>query len=161
MLTNFNIFFLYKRGVFNNVDDTIKIPLNQIKIINGQAQALLSNENVSAQLQLCLKNGQEKFSFPFNSKKEVMKWINNINLILTGNTAQINDNKNIMAIPGTEQLAETFKDTVGAFKSALGIKTKEENSSNTTAKCIGCMAPISGIKGQTVRCKYCDTKQTL
>ena len=43
------------------------------------------------------------------------------------------------AIPGTEALAGTLKDTFGAFRNGLGIA--ETRSSGT---CEGCGAPLSG-----------------
>ena len=94
--------------------------------------------------------------------KDILKWINNISQILTGTTPQAENTKNIMAIPGTAQIAGTVKDTIGAFKDAFGIKGKgNQTPENVTTKCIGCRAPLSGAKGQTVRCKYCDTDNTL
>jgi cytochrome c553 len=32
---------------------------------------------------------------------------------------------------------------------------------NTTAKCIGCHAPMSGRIGDSYQCPYCDTEQTI
>lgn len=32
---------------------------------------------------------------------------------------------------------------------------------NTTKKCVGCHAKLAGLAGDTVKCVYCDTIQTL
>lgn len=32
---------------------------------------------------------------------------------------------------------------------------------NTTTKCIGCHAPMSGRVGDSYQCPYCDTEQTI
>lgn len=162
-LTNLNIIYALK-GIFGNVKKIQKLPLNQIKIVNGRVQAFLGNEskNGRLQLQLYFINGVEIFGFQKNEKREISTWINNISQILTGEALQDTTGKNIMAIPGTEYIAETVKDTIGAFKDTLGIKGKRnQKPENATIKCIGCMAPLSGTKGQTVRCKYCDTDNTL
>lgn len=60
------------------------------------------------------------------------------------------------AIPGTEALAGTLKDTFGAFRNGLGIA--ETRSSGT---CEGCGAPLSGHKSEVVRCEYCNRETQL
>lgn len=163
VLTNLNMIYINK-GMFGKVKNIQKFPLNQIKVINGQPQVIMAKSLRSSrqQLQIFLKNGQEAFEFQSSSKREISNWINNITKLLTGDTAQTLNSKNIMAIPGAEHVAETVKDTIGAFKDTFGIGNKNIKSTKSiTDKCIGCMAPISGIKGQMVRCKYCDTNQTL
>ncbi|KAB7790675.1 hypothetical protein [Bifidobacterium leontopitheci] len=60
------------------------------------------------------------------------------------------------AIPGTEQLATTLKDTVGAFASGLGVKPAQ-----STCVCEGCGAPLSGARHETVQCPYCDRRTQL
>ncbi len=162
-LTNLNIIYVLK-GVFGNVKKIQKLPLNQIKVVNGRVQAFLGNESKNGwlQLQLYFINGVEIFGFPNKERREISTWINNISQILTGEASQDATVKNIMAIPGTEYIAETMKDTIGVFKDKFGINNKgNQKLENVTVKCIGCMAPLSGKKGQTVRCKYCDTDNTL
>ena len=60
------------------------------------------------------------------------------------------------AIPGTEQLAGTLKDTFGAFRSGLGMP-----ESRSTGVCEGCGASLSGARHETVRCEYCDRQTRL
>lgn len=60
------------------------------------------------------------------------------------------------AIPGTERLAGTLKDTFGAFRSGLGMP-----ESCSTGVCEGCGAPLSGARHETVRCEYCDRQTRL
>lgn len=60
------------------------------------------------------------------------------------------------AIPGTEALAGTLKDTFGAFRNGLGVA--ETRSSGT---CEGCGAPLSGHKSEVVRCEYCNRETQL
>ena len=101
-----------------------------------------------------MKNSTEKFKFSgefyerIKKKQEAERWVEQISLLLTGVHAQ--------------KSADTT--LVGGIKNVLGsigINVKEKTPEYVTTKCIGCMAPITGQKGQTVRCKYCDTEQTL
>ena len=113
---------------------------------------------------MCLSyfvNGQETFGF--DKKSEVLKWIDNINRLLTGEPGDI-DLKERQAIPGTEFVAATVKDTIDTFKGVFGIKSGNTNTASiekATIKCISCGAPVSGNAGSSVRCKYCDTDQNL
>lgn len=162
ILTNLHIIHI-TQGAFEKVKSMQKFPVCQIKIANGQAQILVNkNNNGSLQLQISLSNSNESFVFPSNKKKEIMEWVNGISQLVIGAPAQATAFKHVMAIPGTEQIAATVKDTVGAFKDAFGLKSKNGVApENITAKCIGCMAPLSGVKGQPARCKYCNTDQIL
>ena len=47
----------------------------------------------------------------------------------------------------------------GSHKAKLPFSTNRQTS--TTAKCIGCHAPLAGRTGTTYQCPYCDTVQTL
>jgi hypothetical protein len=168
ILTNLNI-VLISKGAFGNTKNIQTYPVNQIKVFNGQAQAILGKQKTgSPQLEVYFLNGQE--SFGFESKKEINKWVDNINQLVTGNPIDSKTSES-KAIPGTEYIAETLKDTVDTFKEAFGLKTKINNSKNVnsapaekvavTQKCTACGASISGYKGQVVYCQYCDTKQQL
>lgn len=183
VLTNLNVIYI-KRGLFGGVKSIQKFPLDQIKIVNGQVQALAGKNptNNCPQLQIYFKNGQESFEFQSSARKEIAKWVNSINQLLTGTDVTSNTLDNIEDTP---QVVEALKETIGAFKNAFsGVKTKDalggvkikkvgtaeniavktrsdKTTENITIKCMGCMAPISGYKGQRLHCKYCDTEQTL
>lgn len=155
VLTNQNLICVEaNRGVFKTTYNTLKYPVNQIKVVNGQAQASVMKDGDDWTLQILMKNGTEKFKFSgefyerLKKKQEADRWVEQISLLLTGKSAE-----NI-----------TDSSLIGGVKNVLGsigINVKAKKSENVTAKCIGCMAPLSGQQGQTVRCKYCDTEQTL
>ncbi|MBE5864615.1 MAG: hypothetical protein E7292_00185 [Lachnospiraceae bacterium] len=63
------------------------------------------------------------------------------------------------AIPGAEILAETLKDTANVFMGVLGIKPKEPEMVSIT--CPSCGASISGQKGKTICCNYCNTYNSM
>ncbi|WP_394189918.1 hypothetical protein [Paenisporosarcina quisquiliarum] len=163
ILTNQNIIHV-KKGVFGNTKNVKRYAVNQIKIFNGEPQAILGKQrNGSSQLEIYFLNGHECFGFQSMTKKEVVQWINAITKLVTGNestTVPLG-----FAIPGTEYLAETIKGTVDTFKNTIGINSKKTDngvsSEKVTKKCISCSAPLTGNKGQTMYCKYCDTAQVL
>lgn len=163
ILTTQNIIHV-KKGVFGNTKNVKRYAVNQIKTFNGEPQAILGKQrNGSSQLEIYFLNGHECFGFQSMTKKEVVQWINAITKLVTGHestTVPLG-----FAIPGTEYLAETIKGTVDTFKNTIGIKSKKTDngvsSEKVTKKCISCSAPLTGNKGQTMHCKYCDTAQVL
>ena len=155
VLTNQNLICVETNsGMFKTTCNVLKFPVNQIKVVNGQAQASVIKDGGYWTLQVLFKNETEKFKFSgefyelIKKKQEADKWVEQISLLLTGKPA--------------ENITDTT--LMGGVKSVLGsigINVKSKKSENITSKCIGCMAPLSGEHGQTIRCKYCDTEQTL
>lgn len=165
ILTNQNIVYVSK-GMLGNTKNVQRFPVNQIKMYDGEPQAILGKQqNGMPQLEIYFLNGNESFAFQFSGKKEVAKWINAICKLVTGHESNTVSPSFGSAIIGTEYLAETLKGTVDTFKNAFGIKSKATDDSvsseKATKKCISCSAPLTGTKGQTVHCKYCDTDQVL
>jgi hypothetical protein len=164
ILTNRNIIWISK-GMFGNTKGVQKYPLTQLKVINGEAQAFVGKGSAGMpNLQVYFINGQEAFQFQNSNKREMAKWVNEISKVLTGHDSTRGSVTSQSAIPGTEYLAETLKDTVGVFKNVLGITSKKVADAvpeKVTKKCIGCMASLTGTKGQSVLCRYCDTVQIL
>ena len=133
------------KGIFGKIKSIIRIPINDIKVYNGRAQAILGTDKSHCpQLEIYFINGQEIIGF--ESKKEVNKWIHSINQLVTKRPKTKPSDSNII------------KDTLGAIKGTLGAKEK-----NVTLiyKCIECGAPIQGTKGQITRCEYCGKDQQL
>lgn len=163
ILTNQNIIHV-KKGVFGNTKNVKKYPVNQIKLFNGNPQAMLGKQrNGSSQLEIYFLNGHEFFGFQSLNKKEVVQWINAISHLVTGHESTTVPSG--FAIPGTEYLSETIKGTVDTFKNTFGIKSQKidngVSSERVIKKCISCSAPLIGKKRQTMQCKYCDTDQVL
>ena len=119
ILTNLNIIYI-RKGLFNK--EILKFPLNQIKIINGQVQAVL--EKRTAKVDIFFYNGQEIFNFCSSGKKEAINWLDKISELLTGHPANIDDNERSY-IPGITEFADNIKNTVVTFKEAMGIREIE------------------------------------
>lgn len=167
ILTNLNLVYITSKGVFKTTYIPQLYPINQIKVFNGKAQAILGKDG---NIHIHFLNGQESFQFrnydTFFSDKKAEKeagiWVNAINQLITGQVSEI-DTSFSPAIAGVEVLAGTIKDTFDTFKGALGVKSRNNNETpmKATKKCSFCGAPISGIKGQIGRCEYCDADQQL
>ena len=172
VLTNKNLIFVNK-GVLGNIKGIYKYPLNQIKMFNGMPQAIMGKlGNGTASLVVYFINGQtEVFYFDGFNKTIIKKWIKAIR-----NTVG-SDEESLHTYDDSNTVSEAIKglgNQINGLKNSF-ISTVEEKSNITipplpsfvgkgnqiTKKCISCSAPLTGIKGQKVRCKYCDTDQVL
>lgn len=97
-------------------------------------------------------------SFQSREKKQILKWVDVLHQLLDNPAAQTD-----AFDPSVPDSAE--EDTAKARKYPITGDSfgdsKETVPPYTTKNCIGCTAPLSGRKGQTVRCEYCDTYQIL
>lgn len=116
ILTNLHIVLVGSKGVFVQTKVIHTFPLSQIKVFNGQAQVFLEKTGSGYQLDVYFFNGQERFQF--KDRKEALKWNANINKMITGNEVEIDTSPN-MALPGTDYIAETLKETLDTFKETL------------------------------------------
>lgn len=177
ILTNFHLIYV-KRGMFGNVKEVQKIPLAQIKVVNNRVQVMWGQNPSSGteQLQIYFIDGrQESFEFQENEKNEIVRWANEISKVVTGDSSNVLY-ENIQQQNGIKQRAvNVIKDALGVEDTVLPPKpvfhlsTMENNANNAreqdlkrvTRYCMGCGAPITGVKGQVVHCEYCDMDQEL
>lgn len=158
MLTNLNL-VLFKKGMFGNIKDVLTFPVNQIKVYNQQAQAVIGKAtNGTDLLEVYFLNGQEKFAFQSGGKKKLNEWVAKIHQAVTGEEAPAQQSTG-MALPGAETVAGVLKDTLGVFKSKFG--TKSEAPVKAAGKCRGCGAPVTASRGQATTCEYCGSMQQL
>lgn len=156
MLTNLNLVLL-KKGMLGNSKGVLTFPVNQIKVYNQQAQAVIGKaRNGSPLLEVYFLNGQEKFAFQSGGKKKVNEWIAKINQAVTGEEAPVQQASG-MALPGAELVAGVLSDTLGVFKSRLSSKVPVK----VAGKCRSCGAPVTGFQGQAINCEYCGSAQQL
>ena len=157
ILTNLNL-LVVKKGMFGRSKGVLTFPLDQIKVYDGQAQAVIGKAvNGTAALEVYFLNGQERFGFQSGGKKKVTEWIVRINEIVTGEKASRPQAG--MAIPGAELVAGVLKDTLGVFTAKLGSKSNAPVK--VAGRCAACGAPLEGFQGQTVTCQYCGSTQQL
>ncbi|HAB94510.1 MAG TPA: hypothetical protein DCF49_07080 [Lachnospiraceae bacterium] len=152
VLTNKNI-ILVKKGLFGEVQETVKFPLSDLRVVNGEVQARIGHpDNVTHTLDLYFNKGTESFRFEWES--DVQKWIDKITEVITGVKVERDE---FAWVSETLAMAESVNKTINSFKKTLGIKSTEQVS----IKCPSCGATLTGISGDTVKCPYCGTFTTL
>ena len=110
------------------------------------------------------------------SKRIINRWISEINKVLGSgsNDNQVEYQEDDDYDPNTlvgafKEVGDQFKDVGSELLGAFGFKPSKKSGSNAQAqspvkvsrKCISCSAPLVGYQGKSVKCKYCDTDQTL
>lgn len=159
ILTSLNL-VLVKKGMFGNSKGVQTFPINQIKVHNQQAQAVLAKApNGMDALDVYFLNGQEQFRFQTGGKRKIIEWVAKINEAATGQKAARASAGASMAIPGAEMVAGALKGTFDVFKDKFGAKSAAPVA--TAGKCRACSAPMTGLQGQTVTCEYCGSAQQL
>lgn len=150
-LTNRNMIYV-RKGFFGRIKNIQTYPLSQIKIQNGQAQVQMQKiGGYTPRLQIYFKSGPESFAFQCRGKKKILSWVTQMHRLL--DTPDIMEN---IPEPSVPDAAPTPEST-GVFSNSA----KYFPPRPITKNCTGCGAPLSGSRGETVRCEYCDTDQTL
>ena len=161
LLTTKNIVHI-RRGAFGGSKEIIAIPIKAVKTNADRAQVFYGKnpKTYATQLQIYLVSGQElAFDFIIDGRRNVTKWVNELNKIVTG------DSNNIIYDENKEHGA---KGLVSGIKEAMGMAGEPElaqrlssTAARSTQHCMGCGAPITGVVGQMVRCEYCDMELML
>lgn len=177
MLTNLNIVCINK-GILGNTKNIFQYPLSQIKRYNGKPQAVLGKlSNGTATLDIFFVDGRKE-SFYFNSlgnKRKINQWINEIiNVVCGDDPLKESEGKASYIEPDSVagavlDAANQVKDMGAELLGSLGIKPgflksvtgASSEPERVSRKCSSCSAPLVGFKGKAVKCKYCDTVQTL
>lgn len=127
ILTSQNLVVVCK-GTFGNTKDVVRYPLNQIKMYNGEPQALLGTaQNGTPQLEVYFLNGQqEAFGFQSMGKKEITQWINAICKAVTGHESSTMSTTSAFAIDTKGLMMEdaVFDGFVCGVRLALGLTTE-------------------------------------
>ncbi|MBS5111327.1 MAG: zinc ribbon domain-containing protein [Coprobacillus cateniformis] len=112
ILTTKNLIYVVERsnGFFSkSTTEVTKVPLSEIKIINGRPQVRkLDSDDYGLCLQILFNHGRECFCM---TKKEITQWIDEINLLLVGETfTDPNEEKRITdKFKGFAGFASNFK----------------------------------------------------
>lgn len=148
ILTNKAIIYA-KKGLLGGKNH-LRFPLDKIKIYENKVQAMQSKNSAGEpSLDIYFLEGQE--SFAFKNKKDISTWISKMNDLLIKNDSDENKNP---VIPGTEFIAKTLKNTIDSCGEIFGFKKKDVK---VTIKCPNCGATVTGTKGETKQCPFCDT----
>ena len=155
VLTDRNIIIVTK-GARNTVRDLRKYRLSDFKTY-GNNPSIIADFN---SLELYFHNDSLKMQFL--SRREARRIKDAIEKVYNNEEVSVTD-KGSNALPGTELVAETVRDTFDTVKGTLGIDRKMPFLKEQTVnkKCPFCGAPLSGTRNRKVKCSYCDTEQVL
>ena len=173
MLTNLNIVCTDK-GMFGNIKNIFQYPVAQIRRYNGKPQTIMGKHtNGTSCMEVFFVNGRsESFSFYSSNKSTINKWIKEIDRLVNGGSQdeeEIEEDVDPDSFAGAvKEIGSHFKEAGQEFLGSLGFKTGRKKEPQTehgpvkvSKKCISCSAPLVGYKDRVVKCKYCDTEQTL
>lgn len=169
ILTNQALIVVHK-GLFGNAKNTQRFPLDQVTIANGVPRVSigLSQDN-ERQLHVYFRHGIEAFTLG-ESDEDAQAGI--LETLFSSSKDQEKRNlrqwqaaisQAVMALPQNARKGDSqMRGASAAAQSATPMpKVAAAPVVHITKKCIGCMAPLSGMQGQKVTCRYCDTEQAL
>ncbi len=150
ILTNQNVIWAAKT-MFGRIKEIQKYLISSVKVYDNKAQVKIE-EKIGEPTRLTIHFQYQSIKFIVNEKVKEREFANSLNKIVVGTNTDIIPKH---AIPGVAFIGETLKGTVIAFKNAIGIQK------NTSQSCNTCGASISGIKGQIIKCPYCNSENKL
>lgn len=153
-VTSKHIIIESSKGVFNTKYFHKSIPLSQIKKSNGSVGILFKEEydecaiiiqTIGEDIKISSDEGNR---FTRGTYVRKLKELGNLIAKAAGYGSLFN----------TEEKKGILSST---FQKITNRVLPTKDPTNTTKKCIGCHAILSGVEGENVVCEYCDTKQTL
>lgn len=169
ILTNQALIVVHK-SIFGRAKDTQRFPLDQVTIANGAPRVIVGmSQDNERQLHVYFRHGIEAFTLG-GSDEDAEAGILETLFASTKDREKRNlcqwqaaISQAVMALPrkahaGNPQIRRVPAAAQGRASEA---KAPAQPVVHATKKCIGCMAPLSGVQGQKVTCKYCDTEQAL
>ena len=182
VLTNQALIVVHK-NIFGNVKDIQRYALDQVTIANNSPQVVIGmSQNNERQLHVYFRHGIEAFTLgdadedsdagileflltPMADKenRNLHNWRSAISQAVLGlpHNAQIGVSQAQQTPAPVQAPASSTAPTPTPTAAPAPAVVASAPTTHTTKKCIGCMAPLSGIQGQKVICKYCDTEQAL
>lgn len=150
VLTNQNVIWATKT-MFGRTKEIQKYLISSVKIYDNKAQVQIE-EKIGESTLLTIHFQYQYIRFSIDEKVKAREFVNNLNKIATGID---NDIIAKHVIPGAAFIGETLKGTVLTFKNAI------KSHKNISQSCNAYGASISGIKGQIVKCPYCNSENKL
>lgn len=171
LLTNVALIVIHK-SIMGDIKDIERFSLDQVKVANGVPQALLgTSSSGEQQLHVHFSHGEEAFTLgradndpgglldvllvspQDKERRNIAAWQSAISQAVLALPRQVTP-VHIPQVPSPTPVNTTST-------TASPQKASSLSPLAVTKKCMGCRAPLSGIQGQKVTCKYCDTEQVL
>lgn len=177
VLTNRHLYAVTKSLWGGRTKEIVRYRLDQIPVINGQAQAKVQKTDYEKQLVIQFKTGHA-LTIGSANKRQYIDFASQINALLTGAATAPSE----INCTTANELVESVQDAFAVLdpRTYLGGKNNtpaqqgvpqpvpqpaQRPATQTplvvSSRCVGCHAPISGYSGQRVACGYCDTEQIL
>jgi len=165
VLTNLN-FYCLNKNIVGSIKSIDKFPLREIQMIGGEPHVRVGTSmNGQSTLEIHTHGSTEIYQFNSLGNSKAVKWVNLIYQQIVGHDSNektilgsISKIAKDVTSTGAGMIGETVGTLVNSFKEGI---SNEGKPTIINTKCKSCHAPISGQKGQIIKCKYCDTKQTL
>lgn len=186
VLTNRNLILVktQARGIFDMQRMLKRCPLEETLDSQGYPQVATTKIDGKHILQAMFGTENIALGFANESKETANRWAEGIRRASVGDLSGISTENSSGTASGSDELDDLInagKSIVGAFmgiaapaqskpqqKKQASNKQHQGNAplkaaprASVARKCRGCHAPLTGRKGDTVTCVYCDTKQTL
>lgn len=169
VLTNRNLILYASRaaGLLNREKLVKRCPLEGACDASGEPRVSLIKQRNDCFLQIAYEDETVTLRFSESDKRQARLWTDAVRAAAVGDFANI---KTEERLPGdVADLIDNAKGFVGAVFPGFGSKAKADQQQGegrmrpavVARKCQGCHAPLSGRRGSTVTCPYCDTKQML
>lgn len=150
-------------GLFRRTTMVKRCPLRRLqRSSNDEAQAFASKLGDTWWLQLPFEGELIMLTFETSPRSTAERWAEAIRLATNGNFASIRTQGTLP--PEIAGIVNSSRSLIENIKGGRGSKRTAEparQDAPVTAKCVGCHAPLTGRRGTTVTCSYCDTTQTL
>lgn len=168
VLTNLNLILVQnvKISLFKSVAMVKRCPLSTLQTSDGIPQAIVTKVKDDWWIQAPFEEDVIKLKFAANERYSAKRWAKSICQAAAGDLEAIDTESD----PRLDEITGTIQDATAAIGSIFGktVERAKDSSAktgakpaNTTKKCIGCHAPLTGKSGATLTCPYCDTKQSL
>ena len=161
ILTNKHL-FIVTYSILGNIKIIARYPLKSISVSGGRANLTIERWNKAIgyrRLVVRFKNGEKLIlRGELQKHEDLSDFGSQLNAVLTGNL-----------VPPVEVNNTISAEVIGMIKDVFATPgTKEQRQfaepakpERITVRCRGCGATISGYKGKTIRCEYCDTRRSL
>lgn len=141
-------------GTFGGIKETQVYPINQIVVVNGNAQV-----RVTSGSSVEIDTNQGRVALSMQSRGDARKLAEHLRSAATGKPVDLSADE-VGGLAGMAgELGGALRDTVGSFAKGLGFGS--EQAQMAAVECSGCGAPLTGKKGESVRCPYCDAIRQL
>lgn len=152
VLTNKHIIWC-RKGFFGGIKELEKTSVNEVKLYENRVQAKAEKVVNTNAIQLKIYYVDHDVTYRTTEKKKAKDFVKELNKVVTGEDPTVQDIFTSQILPNAEVVAESLKETFNVFVNAFGTQV--------TGSCSSCGASISGIKGQTVNCPYCNGSTKL